>query len=69
MRCSQQRSVFPKENTDLGEFRGNTPIANASTMRRQSEIETKVRQKVGHLSHRMGFPGNGKFNYSGLRFF
>ena len=23
------RSVFPKENTDLGEFRGNTPIANA----------------------------------------
>ena len=63
------RSVFPKENTDLGEFRGNTPIANASTMRRQSEIGPPRGQKGGHLSHRMGFPGNGKNNYSGLRFF
>ena len=53
------RSVFPKENTDLGEFRGNTPIANARPCIGNMKSDPPGREKWGISLTEWDFPEMG----------
>ena len=50
------RSVFPNENTDLGEFRGNTPIANARPCIGNMKLDPPGREKWGISLTEWDFP-------------
>ena len=54
------RSVFPNENTDLGEFRGNTPIANARPCVDNLKSDPPGGKKGGISPTEWDFPEMGK---------